>query len=184
MRLAPGTANASLGMKIANAGRLFDPDSDAHRRNAMSLECIAQEAVDVVTSTESAFQAAERMHQRTVGALVVVDNRNVPVGILTDRDLMVRVVAAGRDPYVTSVREIMTPAPRTIATGATVKAALATMRSGKFRRLPVVNEMGHLTGIVTLDDILMFLAKEMHEVGTLLKQETPEAAAASLAAAR
>ena len=142
----------------------------------MSLECIVQEAVDIVTPAESAFQAAERMHQRTVGCLVVVDSRNVPIGILTDRDLMIRVIAAGRDAYTTSVREVMTPAPRTISHNATVKAALAMMRSGNFRRLPVVNDLGHLMGLVALDDILMLLAREMHEVGALLRQETPEAA--------
>lgn len=143
----------------------------------MSLECIVQEAVDIASPTETAHQAAERMHQRTVGALVVVDNRNVPVGMLTDRDLVIRVLASGRDPYTTTVREVMTPSPRTISKIATMKSALGVMRSGNFRRLPVVNELGHLVGIITLDDILMSLAKQMHEVGSLLKQETPEAAA-------
>ena len=53
----------------------------------MSVEQICQRDVDTITADESAFQAAGRMHQRTVGALVVVDKANVPLGIVTDRDL-------------------------------------------------------------------------------------------------
>jgi CBS domain-containing protein len=177
----PGAGMALGYLRVARTGpdsSYFQdlPPSVTKRSRNMSLECIVQEAVDIVTPAESAFQAAERMHQRTVGCLVVVDSRNVPIGILTDRDLMIRIIAAGRDAYTTSVREVMTPAPRTISRNATVRAALATMRSRNFRRLPVVNDLGHLTGLVALDDILMLLAREMHEIGSIIKQETPQAA--------
>jgi len=144
----------------------------------MSLESLCQHAVDVATASESAFQIAERMHQRTVGAIVVQDNTNVPIGIVTDRDLVIRVIAAGKDPYTTPVREIMTPSPKTILSTATIKTALWTMRAGEFRRLPIINELGHLIGIVTLDDVLMSLAEELSEVSAVLKEETPRAAAA------
>jgi CBS domain-containing protein len=145
----------------------------------MSLECLCQEAVDIAAPSESAFQAAERMHQRTVGALVVVDNTNSPMGILTDRDLTIRVIAEGRDPYTTSVREVMTPSPTTTSPNATIKQVLDVMRHGQFRRLPIVNDLGHLIGIVALDDILMRLSEEMCQVGSLLESETPRAAARS-----
>jgi CBS domain-containing protein len=150
----------------------------------MALDCTVQAAVDIAKATESARQAAERMHQRSVGALVVVDNRNTPVGIVTDRDLVIRLLAAGSDPDTTTVREVMTPSPRTIPKSASTKDALAMMRAGNFRRLPVVNELGHLNGIVALDDILMSLAEQMLDVGALLTQETPRAAAESFSAVR
>lgn len=145
----------------------------------MSLECVCQEAVDVAAPSESAFQAAERMHQRTVGSLVVVDNTNMPIGIVTDRDLTVRVIAAGRDPQTTPLRELMTPSPTTILRTATMLEALDLMRAGEFRRLPVVNELGRLIGIITLDDILLRISDEMRVLGCLLERETPRAAAAS-----
>jgi CBS domain-containing protein len=143
----------------------------------MSLECKYQEAVDVIGPRQSAFEAAERMHQRSVGTLVVVDNTNAPVGIVTDRDLMVRVMAAGLDPHVTAVRDVMTASPTTAQPTITVEQALATMQAGGFRRLPLVNQLGHLAGIITLDDILMSLCKDFGSVKRILEEETPAAAA-------
>jgi CBS domain-containing protein len=143
----------------------------------MSLECKIQEAVDVIGPRQSAFEAAERMHQRSVGALVVVDNSNSPIGILTDRDLTVRVMAAGLDPQITAVGEVMTPAPTVAETAISVETALAIMQAGEFRRLPLVNALGHLVGIVTLDDILMSLSKQFISVKKVLEEELPAAAA-------
>jgi CBS domain-containing protein len=143
----------------------------------MSLECKYQEAVDVIGPRQSAFEAAERMHQRSVGALVVVDNCNSPVGILTDRDLTIRVMAAGLDPQITAVGEVMTPAPTTAKTAITIETALAIMQAGEFRRLPLVNALGHLAGIITLDDILMSLSKQFASVKKVLEEEIPAAAA-------
>jgi CBS domain-containing protein len=147
------------------------------REGVMSLECKYQEAVDVIGPGKSAFEAAERMHQRSVGALVVVDNTNAPVGILTDRDLIVRVMAAGLDPHLTAVREIMTASPTTALPTITIENALATMQAGGFRRLPLVNQLGHLAGIITLDDILMSFSKHFVSVKRILEGETPAAAA-------
>lgn len=146
----------------------------------MSVEHIGQRNVDTAKPEESAFQAAERMHQRTVGALVVVDGDNTPIGIVTDRDLAIRVVAAGRDPYTTTVRDVMTRAPRTATVGTSVEAALSLMETGCMRRLPIVEAGGRLAGLVTLDDILMLFADDQSRVGRLLKRETPQAAAESL----
>ena len=143
----------------------------------MSLECKYQEAVDVIGPRQSAFEAAERMHQRTVGALVVVDNSHSPIGIVTDRDLTVRVMAAGLDPQTTAVGEVMTPAPTTAQTAITVETALAIMQAGEFRRLPLVNALGHLAGIITLDDIVMSLSKQFVSVKKVLEEEIPAAAA-------
>lgn len=145
----------------------------------MSLECKYQEAVDVIGPGQSAFEAAERMHQRSVGTLVVVDNTNAPVGILTDRDLIVRVMAAGLDPHVMAIREVMTASPTTAEPTITVEKALATMQAGGFRRLPLVNPLGHLAGIITLDDILMSLCNDFVSVNRILEEETPAAAAIS-----
>ncbi len=147
----------------------------------MSLESIYQRSVDTARADESAFQAAERMHQRTVGALVVVNQDNVPIGMLTDRDLAIRVVAAGRDPYTTMVRDVMTPEPVTTGQAASIGSALSLMRTGEFRRLPIVDGQGRLAGLVALDDILMLLSDELSQVGPILKRETPQAAAEALA---
>ena len=146
----------------------------------MSVERFCQRDVDTAGPDESAFQAAERMHQRTVGALVVVDESTAPIGIVTDRDLMVRVIAAERDPHTTAVREIMTPQPKTVLELTDIESVVALMQNGAFRRVPVVNDLGHLVGIITLDDILLLSSEGFTLVGRLLERETPRAAATSL----
>jgi CBS domain-containing protein len=120
------------------------------------------------------------MHQRTVGSLVVVDDMDLPVGILTDRDLVVRVIAAGREPNTTLVGDIMTAPPTTLPWNASTEVALSLMRKGGFRRLPVVGETGRLIGIITLDDVLLVFAKDFAKIEQVLLQETPEAAATSI----
>jgi CBS domain-containing protein len=71
----------------------------------------------------------------------------------------------------------MTPEPKTVSEETPIESALSLMRSGGFRRLPVVDQNGKLVGLVTLDDILMLLAEEFTDVGRLLARETPRAAA-------
>jgi CBS domain-containing protein len=141
----------------------------------MCVSNICVKNVDLAKAEEPAWVAAERMHQRAVGTLVVVNELQQPVGIVTDRDLVERVLATGRDARDFLVAEAMTKEPVTISESASLECALAAMRSGRFRRLPVVNGEGKLRGVVSVDDILMHIARELSLAGDLLKQETPVA---------
>lgn len=143
----------------------------------MAIGRICQREVDFADPEETVFQAAVRMQQRTVGALVVLDGDRRPVGIVTDRDLVIRAIAAGRDPFTTTVAEVMTRHPKTVSEETPIESALSLMRSGVFRRLPVVDQDDRLVGLVTLDDILMLLSEEFESIGALIRQETPVAAA-------
>ncbi len=96
-----------------------------------------------------------------------------PLGIVTDRDITVRVVAAGLDPLDTEVGDVMTRAPRCIGEETSIESAPALMRAGPHRRLPVVDDSGQLVGVVCLDDILDLLAEEFSQIGGLLKRESP-----------
>ena len=145
----------------------------------MSISRIFVREVDLTDPGESAQIAARRMHDRNVGTLVVCDQARRPVGMLTDRDLAVRVVAAGRDPACTRVGDVMTGEPLSVAPDASVEAALKAMRNGPCRRLPVVDEQGVLAGVVSLDDILSLLTQEFNEIGTLLRREDPSSLAAT-----
>lgn len=139
----------------------------------MSIGGICVRQVDTAHPDESIAVVAERMHQRSVGTLVVVNHAGQAVGMLTDRDLTMRVLAKGRDPAVTAVHEVMTVAPRTAPEEASIESALLMMRAGKFRRIPVVDRFNKLVGLITLDDVLMHLADEFIEIGRLLKRESP-----------
>jgi CBS domain-containing protein len=113
------------------------------------------------------------MHDRKVGTLVVVDEERIPVGIVTDRDLTVRVLAQGHDGTQIPVAEVMSHAPETIQEQTPVEDALRMMRQGAFRRVPVVDPQGRLAGLLSLDDILDLLAEEFREIGRLIQVEQP-----------
>jgi CBS domain-containing protein len=141
----------------------------------MSVGRICVRQVDTAQPEESVAIVAQRMHQRAVGTLVVVNNASQVVGIVTDRDLVSRVLAKGRNPLETTVRDVMTMAPKMVSEETPIESALLTMRTGRFRRLPVVGRADELLGLLTLDDVLMLLAEEFTQIGRLLKRETPQA---------
>lgn len=143
----------------------------------MSIREICVRDVDLAELGETARQAAVRMRQRAVGSLVIVSEARQPVGIVTDRDLTERVMADSRDPNETLMQDVMTRDPVTIGEDDSVPRALALMREGGFRRLPVVSEDGALVGLLTLDDLLMLLAEQMSKIGQLVRRETPRAVA-------
>lgn len=139
----------------------------------MSVGRICIREVDLADAGEKVGQAAQRMHDRGVGTLIILGDAKQPIGIITDRDLVERVLAAGLDPATTTVSDVMTWDPKTISEDAAIEVALSLMRSGRFRRLPVVNDQDQLVGLLSLDDVLMLLAEEFRDVGQLLEQETP-----------
>ena len=140
--------------------------------STMSAGSICSREVDTANYSETVLDAARRMRDRQVGALIVVDDMT-PVGILTDRDLTVRVLAAGLDPQATRVSEVMTPSPTTIREDDAIQAGVSYMRAGRFRRLPVVGHNGRLVGILAIDDVLELVAGELADIGQLLKREAP-----------
>jgi CBS domain-containing protein len=141
----------------------------------MSVGRLCVREVDTANPEESVAIAAERMHQRAVGTLVVVNDTQQVVGIITDRDLVSRVLAKGHDPRQMAVLEAMTLAPKTVSEETSIESALMIMRSGRFRRIPVVDCNNRLVGLITLDDVLMLLAEEFTQIGRLLSRETPRA---------
>jgi CBS domain-containing protein len=103
---------------------------------------------------ETASQVAQLMRARNVGSVPVVENLETMalVGIVTDRDLTIKVIADGRDPDDTVVRDVMTPRPITCSPDDDIRKALETMARYQVRRLPVV-ERGRLIGIIAQADI-------------------------------
>jgi CBS domain-containing protein len=139
----------------------------------MSVKRICNPEVDVITAAETVQTAAGRMHARKVGTLVVVNERQEPIGIVTDRDLAVRVVSDGRNPTTTIIGEVMTHDPETVRESTPVEDALRIMRNGCFRRVPVVDHDGRLVGLLSLDDILHLLAHDFAQIGDLVERESP-----------
>lgn len=112
-------------------------------------------------------QAARAMRSKNVGALVVV-NAGRPVGMLTDRDIVVEVVARGMDPKEVRVGDVMVKKPVTIRQDLGIFDAARTFAKTGVRRLPVVTASGVLVGVITMDDVVMLLGNEMgHMAGAL-----------------
>lgn len=139
----------------------------------MTAGRVCTREVDLVDANESVQVAAERMNSRNVGTLIVLDGDLHPIGVVTDRDLAIRVLAKGRDPIQTLVEDVMTRFPYNVSEETPVEMALSKMRAGGFRRLPVVDEAGKLIGVLTLDDILDLLCSEFEEIGKLIRKESP-----------
>ncbi len=112
-----------------------------------------------VEATRTVLEAARYMMEHNVGAVPVLRNGEL-VGILSERDIMNRVVAVGRTPGTTVVSEVMTANPRAVAADESIEECLFIMREFGFRHLPIV-EGKALKGLVSLRDVLMHQAAEL-----------------------
>ena len=121
----------------------------------------------------SIHEAAKRMRDHNVGSLVVLDEKSKPAGIVTDRDVVTRVVAAARTPDTTQVADVMGQRVVSVRESADLEMALECMTFG-LRRVPVVDEEGRLTGILSLDDVLLRHCDQFNRVRRILQKEMPE----------
>lgn len=126
----------------------------------------------VTAAPETTVQeAAHRMRTRKVGALVIVNGKGEPTGILTDRDIVVGVVASGQDPAKTQVGALVRRKPAVIREDQGILDATKLLSKHGVRRLPVVSKEGKLTGIISLDDLLMLLGSELNHIASTLASE-------------
>lgn len=105
-----------------------------------------------IQPSASVLDAAQIMRKSDVGDVIVVEGKRL-FGILTDRDIVVRALAEGRDPESTRVSEICSRELTTVQATASVGTVVRTMREKALRRLPVVEETGEVVGIVSLGDV-------------------------------
>lgn len=135
---------------------------------------ICNREVIVVQRGNTALEAAKLMRSHHVGDVIVVDDGSgmrKPVGIITDRDLVIEIMSAELDPSQIAVGDILVSELLTIDENAGVFEAIELMRSGGVRRLPVVGDKGALIGILALDDLLELLAEELLSLSKLIRHE-------------
>jgi len=140
----------------------------------MTVGEICTRKVIVAPRTTSIYEAAKLMRQYHTGDIVVTeesDGRRTPVGILTDRDLVLEIMAQGLDPAGLAVGEIMSENPVTVGERDGLFETVSCMRSAGVRRTPVIDATGALIGIVSLDDVLELMAEEMGNVANVMRQE-------------
>lgn len=141
----------------------------------MTVGEICNRNVVVAPKTEMIVDAARRMRTSHVGDLVVIENRNgrhFPVGIVTDRDIVISVVAGDPDHInYLLVSDVMSDDLITAREHDSFEAALKKMEEHGVRRLPIVDADGALIGILTLDDILQYLTGQQSELVALVARE-------------
>lgn len=140
----------------------------------MPVSEICNREVIIVQGNDTVLDAAKLMRQHHVGDVLVVENRNgvqVPVGIVTDRDLVIETLAPELDSNAITVSDIMVPGLATVKEGTGIFEAIQYMRAKGVRRMPVVDENGGLAGIITLDDLLELLSEELLALTKLVKHE-------------
>jgi CBS domain-containing protein len=137
---------------------------------AMTVGEVCSRQVVIVHRKESLVSAAKLMYQYHVGNLVVVEEQageRIPIGVLTDRDLVVKVLAKDLDPYHLTVAEAMTAGVETVRETEDILPAAERMRALGVLCLPVVNDMGALVGIIGLDDLIDLLAEELRDLAAV-----------------
>lgn len=134
-------------------------------------QLISMFSKDVATigPTDTIGRAAELMEQQNVGAVVVAEQGR-PVGIVTDRDIAIALGAHGGIPAET-VQHIMTCPVTTMRQSEGVFDATQHMMQHAVRRMPVVNDDGRLVGLVTLDDLLVLLSRELDSLAKGVRSE-------------
>jgi CBS domain-containing protein len=142
----------------------------------MNVIDVCKRNVVTIGPAEELKTAAQLMRERHIGYLVVVEPSGLsgaprPIGVLTDRDLVITVLAKGEDPSGLRAGDVMTRDPVTVREDKPLAFALSEMRRIGVRRLPVIDGAGQLTGILSLDDVLDALAAELAGVVGSIRSE-------------
>ena len=131
-----------------------------HRRIVPDI--VSNQSISTVQATMTVRDAAREMAAKRIGALMITDQGRLS-GIFTERDVMTKVVAAGRDPDTTTLSEVMTRDPDTVRPDSLALKALEMMRESGYRHLPVVEADGRIVAIVSIRDLYFAVKTDLEE---------------------
>ena len=139
----------------------------------MNAGSVCKRGVVTVTPTDDLIAAAHVMRERHVGYLIVSEasQKTRVVGVLTDRDIVVAVLAQEVDARALKVGDVMTRNPLVIEEGQSIEAVLRHMREAGVRRVPVVDRSGALTGVLSIDDVLERIAEQLINIAGSIRNE-------------
>ncbi len=141
----------------------------------MSIQSLCKYAVVTVGPQEDLSAAARLMREKHVGYLVVVEpsrhGGSTPVGVITDRDIVVSVVVQEVNPRTLTVADVMSREPLVLDQDLSVDAALARLRKRGVRRAPVVAANGGLVGVLSIDDVLGHVASQLDSIAGSIRKE-------------
>jgi len=142
----------------------------------MNTGDVCKREVVTIHEVQDLTTAAHLMREKHVGCLVVVEadpesGRQKVVGVLTDRDIVVAVLAREVDTRALKVGDVMTRNPLLAEEGQSIDAVLRHMREVGVRRVPVVDRSGYLIGVLSLDDVLEAIAEQLMNVAGSIRTE-------------
>lgn len=139
----------------------------------MSLKAFCRKPLVKISPEANIAEACRLMEQKNVGCLVAEKDGKL-CGVITDRDIALRVTGALRDPETTQVAEVMTPNPIRISVDKDLRQLAALMHTYHVRRVPIVDGFDTALSIVTCDDLIAQLGDEMSEIGKAISEEFPQ----------
>lgn len=142
----------------------------------MSLQRFCQRPPVTLAADKSIVDACRMLQEQNVGC-VLIEEKGKLLGLLTDRDIALKVTAEKRDPQTTKVREVMSTNLTTIPVNRTLHDLTTVMHTYHVRRVPIVDSDDKVLGLVTLDDLLILLGQEMSDLsqgisGALFRKPT------------
>jgi CBS domain-containing protein len=140
----------------------------------MTIAKLMRRPVQILSPDASCVEAASLMRDENIGSIIVAEDGR-PLGVVTDRDLVTRVIATGGDPRRTSVRDVMSAEPLFVSGDRGLDQVLSAMRDFGVRRLPIVDENGRLCGLVSADDLLVLIADQLADVVEAIRKSTQPA---------
>ena len=137
----------------------------------MDVKDIMTKKVITVDANSTVRNACKLMDKHDVGCLLVTEDGSSAVGIVTERDIIRKVVKSGKDPEIMTIKRIMTTPLVVISPEASVETAVDTMIKNKIKKLPVVSDENDLVGIVTATDIILNSPSYLKKVASLMVRE-------------
>lgn len=137
----------------------------------MKIKDIMTDQVAYVSPENTIVEAAQLMQKHDIGIVPVCQGTNV-IGVVTDRDIVVRNIAHGKDPHTTPVRDVMTSQVKTVNSSMSLNQAAGVMSDSQIRRLPVVDN-NQLVGMVSLGDLASEAKYDVEVADTLGEISTP-----------
>jgi CBS domain-containing protein len=140
----------------------------------MTISTICTHRVITVDRGIDIAAAAGVMRENHIGYLIVTDARSggsAPIGVITDRDIVVKVMAKDVDAHTLTVADVMTPDPLIAAEDDGISETLHRMRRLGVRRVPVVGPRGYVTGVLSIDDVVDHLVSQLADVAGSIRNE-------------
>ncbi|HTM08720.1 MAG TPA: CBS domain-containing protein [Verrucomicrobiae bacterium] len=142
----------------------------------MSLREFCQREVIGISPDADILEACKLMRENNIGSVVVLESGKLR-GILTDRDIALKVTGTNNDPRTTKARDVMTQNPVRISVDKELQHLTNVMRVHHVRRVPIVDDANQVLGIVTMDDVVARISAEIFDLGNTIAETLPMLAA-------